>query len=297
MGLLEKFENIKIEADNRISPEDKAFCERHQAAYEAAIQNCQELKLFWEDMIRVQNELLGEDSGKPNLLYLSSGHLELSAENINKHIERLHKKLVYVLVNHFNSAYTMSLSSNKIEEVLLPREPERGDRTGEVLKAYHDELQSLTIHYQDIVDLLINQVEGRSFTEQAFYELTAQCHQAAWNTCDGTPRFERKKNVVRYTGYGCRCKDWGRYDKWELQQSTKDILKGIAHFETGAFHLYPKGFQELLGYGGSYDNEHSFPTCVKLTQLKMFKNGRVDFKFSSDAYAEEFERLYLGSVC
>ena len=74
-------------------------------------------------------------------------------------------------------------------------------------------------------------------------------------------------------------------------------LRGISYFETGNYRTYPLGISELLGYGYSYDNDHEFPTCEKLTQLKMFKNGRVDFKFSSESYAEEFERLYLGTVC
>ena len=180
----------------------------------------------------------------------------------------------------------------------LPKEPERSWRKeDEALKAYHEELRSLVICYQDIVELMVQQMDGRSFTDQAFYELTAQCHRAAWNTYQGTPKFERKKNVIRYTGYGCRCKSWGHSDEWELQQDTKDILKGAAFFENGVFRLYPMGFQELLGYSGSYDNEHNFPTCVKLVQLKMFKNGRVDFKFSTEAYAEKFVRDYLGEVC
>ena len=299
MGLLEKFEAVTIQSDNRISAEDKAFCERHQAAYEAAIQGCQELKLFWEDMIKTQDELLEEDSWRHTLLYLSSpNQLELSTEGIDQHVEGLHKKFIRVLVNQFNATYATSLSAGRIEETLLPKEPERsGRKEDEALKAYHEELRSLVICYQDIVELMVQQMDGRSFTDQAFYELTAQCHRAAWNTYQGTPKFERKKNVIRYTGYGCRCKSWGHSDEWELQQDTKDILKGAAFFENGVFRLYPMGFQELLGYSGSYDNEHNFPTCVKLVQLKMFKNGRVDFKFSTEAYAEKFVRDYLGEVC
>lgn len=299
MGLLEKFESVKIQANSRITSEDKVFCEKHQAAYEAAIQGCQELKLFWEDMVKTQCELLGKDPGSAALLYLSStDQMELSADGIDRHIEGLHRELIHVLVSQFNSTYATTLSASKIEETLLPQKPEQNwRRDDEATKTYHKELQSLVIHYQDVVELMIQQMDGRSFYEQAFYELTAQCHRAAWNTYQGKPKFERKKNVIRYTDYGCKCKNWSRCEEWELLGDTKDILKGVAFFESGVFRLYPMGFQELLGYSGSYDNEHNFPTCVKLVQLKMFKNGRVDFKFSSEAYAEQFVRDYLGEVC
>lgn len=33
MNLLDKFETVTVKADVRITPEDKAFCEAHQAAY------------------------------------------------------------------------------------------------------------------------------------------------------------------------------------------------------------------------------------------------------------------------
>lgn len=162
---------------------------------------------------------------------------------------------------------------------------------------YHSALRSLVLHYQDIVELLVFQLDGRTFAQQAFHELADQCHQAAWNLYQKKPKYERKKNVIRYIGYGCQVRNWGRSDEWQLQDDTKAMLRGMAHFETGNYRTYPLGMSELLGYGYSYDNAQEFPTCEKLIQLKMFKNGRVDFKFSTEAYAEEFERLYLGSVC
>ena len=36
MDLLDKFATVTVKADDRITSEDKAFCEAHQAAYDAA---------------------------------------------------------------------------------------------------------------------------------------------------------------------------------------------------------------------------------------------------------------------
>ena len=54
MDLLDKFDAVTVKADARITPDDKAYCEAHQAAYDAAIQSFQELAFFWEDMESTQ---------------------------------------------------------------------------------------------------------------------------------------------------------------------------------------------------------------------------------------------------
>lgn len=87
MNLLDKFETVTIKADVRITPEDKAFCEAHQAAYDAAVQSFQELAFFWADMENTQKELLGGSDTS----YLSSRDgPEISQRQINKHLEHLH---------------------------------------------------------------------------------------------------------------------------------------------------------------------------------------------------------------
>lgn len=301
MNLLEKFETVEVKPSHCISPEDKNYCERHQAAYEAALEGVQELAFFWEDMRKAQQELLGEgeDSVGSDLTYLTFHNgLSITDTSLLNHIEGLHQVLIRNIAHHFNTTYNMTLSDSVVEKKLIPQEPKQTwPRNDEAEEAYHHAMQTLVLHYQDIVELLILQMDGRNFAQQAFHELADRCHKAAWNMYQKRPKFERKKNVIRYTGYGCQVRNWGRGDEWQLQDDTKEILRGISHFETESFRTYPLGFLELLRYGDYYDNEHEFPTCKKLVQLKMFKNGRVDFKFSSEAYAEEFERRYLGTVC
>lgn len=302
MNLLEKFEAVTVQADQRITPSDKEFCEKHQAAYEAAIQSFRELSCFWEDMVARQKELLEEpnsdDKSERCMEYLSShSGLEISTEKINFHIERLHKRFIGKIVDHFNSTYKVSASSSNICNNLLPKEPDcrRWDNEEEY-KEYHAQLQTLIVRYQDVVDQLILFLDGRSFSQQAFYELAQECHKAAWNLYQKKPDYEQKKNVIRFIGYFCSTSSWSRYVEWELESKMKDILRGIAHFETGSYQVYPYGFSELLGYGRRSENEQVFSTCSKVTSLKMFKNGRVDVKFTTEDNASEFAENYLGLV-
>ena len=294
--LLAKFSAVKIKADNRISAADKQFCEKHQAAYEAAISSYQELGFFWEDMVKTQKEILGEDDYRPKYDYLRSDKIRISESDISGHVQSLHGEFIGVIVNHFTSTYKVSVSAYDIKNALLPDKPE--DRWDEKKwEAYEKQMQTIIVRYEDIVDRIILRLDGRSFSEQAFYELTDACHKAAWDLNRQKPEFEQKKDTIRFTGYFCSFSDYTySSDKWELMSSMKSIMRGACHFESGSYDVIPYNLRELLGYGSSEFDLVELPNCTKLVQLRMFKKGRVDLKFSSSEYAEEFIDRYLGRV-
>lgn len=294
MNLLEKFETVTIKADARITPEDKAFCEAHQAAYDAAIQSFHELAFFWADMENTQKELLGSTEAA----YLSSRDgPEISQRKINAHLECLHWMVICNIVHYFNSTYHVSVSADHVANNLLPQKPAlRIYENKEAHDAYHEKLREAKIRYEDVVDQIILLLDGRSFTEQAFHELAEKCHKAAWNLYQNKTNYERKKALISFNGYFCSVHHYSWQDEWTLEDKTKDILRGVAHFETGSFNACPLGFSDLLGYSRSPINEHEFSTCKKVKGLKMFKNGRVDIRFATETYAAEFAAKYLGLV-
>lgn len=292
MDLLKKFESVEIKADNRITETDRAFCEKNQAAYEAAIQCFKELTFFWNDMEERQTELLGDRKQPFFHNYLSSEDgPSISQEAINRHIESLHSSLVKTITQYFNTVYHMSICSWDIVKALVPEEPEHCDR--ETRKAYHEQMQSLVIRYQDIVEQLILRLDGRSFTEQAFHELFVKCHSAAWNTTRNEAKFERKKDTVQFKNWFC---SFDEYLDWSLNDGMKNILLGAAHFETGCYDGFPASLSSVLEYRRFSVDIVEFPGCKKLRQFKMFKNGRVDLKFTSESCAEEFVSKYLGTT-
>ena len=198
MNLLDKFETVTVKADVRITPEDKAFCEAHQAAYDAAVQAFQELAFFWEDMENTQKELLGGSDTS----YLSSRDgPEISQRQINKHLEHLHRAVVYNIVHYFNSTYHVSVSADHVANNLLPQKPDlRIYENKEAHDAYHEKLRAAKIRYEDVVDQIILLLDGRSFAEQAFHELAEKCHKAAWNLYKNRPEYERKKALITFNG-------------------------------------------------------------------------------------------------
>ena len=76
----------------------------------------------------------------------------------------------------------------------------------------------------------------------------------------------------------------------------QNILWGLAHFETDSYRVLPIGFSLLLGHQGLKENVVEFPTCEKAKQIKLFKNNRVDLKFHSPQFAEQFVNKYLGTA-
>ena len=81
------------------------------------------------------------------------------------------------------------------------------------------------------------------------------------------------------------------------QRRRKNILRALAHFETGAFEQYPDGIDVLLSESECvwYDL-WEFEDCKKLEKVKLFKNGRMDIRFANEGYAREFVNSYLGTV-
>ena len=292
MNILAKFETVTIKAAIRLAEADRRFCEAHENAYKNALACFQEMEYIWEDICSRQTDILSEvDSHSP---YLStSGGLDISAEQIREHMVGLHSRFISNIVTHFSRTYHVSIDQNTIEDKLLPQKASESRWT----KPEQDEgdMSAWSLLYEDIVKLIFEQMNGRDFGEQALYELKDKCHNAAWSYLNKTAEFEIKKCVLRFA-CGCSYKNWYGSGEWELYGSLKEILKGIAHFETGRFALLPHGFDSLLGYRHSGSDTVEFSTCSKVSQLKMFKNGRVDIKFASEANARQFADDYLGRV-
>ena len=256
------------------------------------------MAFFWADMNKAQQELLGDSKSPFFHNYLvSHGGPSISQISINSHIEALHIDFIMTLTHYFNSTYHVSVSSAEVSKVLLPEKPSGRwqDDYVEVNKEYQTQMQSLIVRYQDVVDQIILRLDGRSFSEQAFYELYNKCHNAAWNNRTQKPKFERKKDTLCFNGYFCRFRSWP-FDGWELCDGMKEILYGLAHYETDSYRTFPIGFPELFRYHEIEKPLVEFPTCEKVKQMKLFKNNRVDLKFHSPEYAEQFINKYLGAV-
>ena len=58
MNVLEKFSDVKVAPDSRISDEDRRFCRAHQTAYTTAREELSELRHVWTDIETHQKDIL-----------------------------------------------------------------------------------------------------------------------------------------------------------------------------------------------------------------------------------------------
>lgn len=293
MELLDKSTAAEARADSRISENDRFYCEQHQAAYEAAIDNFKEFAFFWTNMEAVQKEFLGDESDPLFHNYLTSRvSPSISNMSIEKHIAALHIDFIMTLTGYFNSRYHVTMDSSEISKNLLPEKPEGCSVISETEKKYLEQMQDLTVRYQDVVDQIFLQLDGLSFSERAFRELHTKCHDAVWNSYRQAAEYNQRKGTISFFYYFCHY-DSAFSECWKLADGMKVILRGAAHFETGSYDVHPQGLFDLLNRWNLDANLVDFPDCEKLRQMKMFKNGRVDLKFASAELASEFIGKYL----
>ncbi|MCI8287391.1 MAG: hypothetical protein HFH89_07020 [Lachnospiraceae bacterium] len=300
MDLLKKFESIEIRADTRITETDKAICEAHQSAYENAATALKELEYFWDDMLDQQKKLLASTDAAPTTYLLSHDSLKISDDAIHAQIRSLHSQFIRHLVFHFSSVYSFSISADDVETNLLPQKPPDRwtDNYKELAKKYVRDMQELTLHYNDILEQIFLQTGGRAFAEQALYELKNKCASGAWNISQKRADYIRKKCIIQFTRYACSFRSYYCANgSWELSDKMKNVLKGISHFETGSFSPVPSALAKLINGHYLNSSDYDFPDCQKVQSLKMFKNGRVDIKFSTEEHARKFMEEYLGTVC
>lgn len=296
MNALDKLAAVQIEADSRISETDRQFCEAHQAAYIDAKASLNELEYIWTDIVSRQSKLLEPVAAIWNNVQEYTHLPRFSEQEIRNQLEELNGLFISNLVRYFNHRYKVSLDADSIIDMLLPHKPKNDyfSPNTEAVTEYHQKLRTMTVSYKDVLEQIFIQLGGRTFRERALDEIKEACHKASWCTYNGKAEYELKNDTVRFT-YGCRFNTI--FNEWEVNDSMKEILRGVSYFETGIFGCYPSGISRLLGWVRTEDSSVEFSDYTKLRSLRMFKNGRVDVKFKSKDYAGQFVSEFLGLVC
>ena len=288
VSFLSKFSAVEVKSDTRISESDKRFCEAHQAAYENAISLLYELKFFWESMLESQKEILAPVGEQRYQQYLVDGsNLSLSLPEIQKQIRHTHEVLIEKIVDHFSGVYSIALSRSDVKEALLPERPKDrwGSKYDEQLEKYEQDMEFLKLHYDKIIEQIFIQTDGKGLWEQAEYQLKERCREGA--TSWGNPKYTIKKHTLQFT--------YAVHSDRTVPNTTKDIFRGLAHFETGKVGIIPSEFTHLFDYRLPWET-FECDDCKKVKKIRAFLNGRLDIRFTEDAYAVQFAKEYLGMV-
>lgn len=292
MGLLEKFEKIEISADDRISNEDRVFCQKQKASYDHARKSL-------KAMADLGNKLLGEQKEIEKEV-ISSFLGNFKPDAYLDTLRNSHKVFIHSLFQHFRSKYKVTIDADKADEVLLPKKPEGYDwgSNRKEWEAYNQRLIDMELDYPEILDQIFIQLGGFSFKDKAIHELKEASRAAGWNQYNGKKEYELKKAVISFGGYACSYDSW--YEKWhdekhriKLPDSTKAVIRSLRYFEYGTMNVEYSPLNELLGYDWETEVNELPVNRNKIKSVKCFKNGRVDIRFTSEAYAREFANEYL----
>lgn len=296
MNALDKLDAVEISADNRISEADRQFCEAHQAAYMDAKASLNELEYMWTDIVSRQSKLFEPAAAVWNNVQEYTHLPRFSEQDIQNQLEELNDLFISNLVRYFNDRYKVSLVSDAIIDLLLPHKPKNDyfSPNTEAMAEYHQKLRTMAVDYKEVLEQIFIQLGGRTFLERAQDEIKEACHKAAWWAYNGKAKYELKNDTIQFTN-GCYFDTM--FDKWKVNDSMQEILRGLAYFETEVLGYYPTAIAKLLDWGYREEPMVEFSDYTKLQSLRLFKNGRVDVKFKSKDYASRFVSEYLGLVC
>lgn len=322
LSIFDKFAEVAVTPDNRITDADRERCEREQAAYahaKAALQRIIEL-IRKED--QSQKEALRPDNPKEYYGgYLGDLH---DPHKYEVQLESLNRRFVRSLVRYFANKYHVDLDPEPIVAAFEKKEPkepmdirvleeigyhrnlskEETERLYALQDAHVKEVETvnefnraLIITYRDVLEHIFTQVGG-TFQDAAIQELKAKCHRACWN--HGKAAFAQKKSVLQLD-HGCyvdnfheQYKSKGEESQFMLHDDAGDILRALSYFELGTQEWLQGNISSLLTYyvkGKKHDISGN-----KVESIQLFKSGRMDIRFTTEAYAREFVENFAGTV-
>lgn len=328
MNILEKLSSVEIKPESRISDADRRWCEAHADAYGKAISALVAMSGVVQTYAEEQRAALAPVLSQADLRYRQDKYIGkgFDPSDYLDRIPKIHVSFVDDVVNYFANKYGVTLEGRDIADKLVPAKPKEPDFsymyytspkqwTPEQKEQYHasrdaynaevaaydQQLRDLRIPYTDILDQIFIQLGGCSFEDKAIREIKDACHKASWYDHNGQPKFEQKKAVIHYTGYGCsidqfheKWKSAGEESEFHLTDGMKDVLRAASYFETDMPDYMLCSIGALFGYRVT-GTEHEIGG-TKIKSVKLFKNNRVDIRFSSEAYAREFAEQFMGTA-
>lgn len=295
MGLLEKFEKVEVKAEDRISPNDSRFCIGQQEAYDkgrAALKALvQAINQYADEQDAILSPLYSDRSFRT---YLDVGSEGVKAKHVYDTLECTHDSFIHRIVSHFVNNYHVTIEISEITNALVPQRPSNAgwSRNDSEWAEYYDNLRNASLRYEDVLDHIFTQLGGYSFQDKAIKELKDACHTAAWNRYHGKKDYEQRKATISFTSYACHNDRWYSRDSFNLSDGLKHIVKALAYYEYNSLE-YLGSLSELCGY--SFDCPTFEFSLDKVKQVKCFRNGRVDIKFTSEKYARQFAEEFLGT--
>ncbi len=271
MNILSKFNTFEVKQTDRISKEDKEFCEEAQKVYNNTLTKYKQ----WYDIYH-NTEYTDEQREKFKYSIL------INPLGICEQIDELQKSFENCLYNYFRTKYQIDIKIG----------------IGTPNSNYNYRTKTMDIiflDYNDYIDDIISQLGGLTFEElqtQQFKEKVRGICKSKWSD---DWYFEIKGETLKFKRLICWRYD-GRWDKdYNIYSGDTEnyatIISALRKFDN-SFGDY----QEInMLFRGGFRNFSEIESLIsvnsnKVKQIKLFKNGRVDIKFTRPEYCRRFTK-------
>ena len=266
MNILDKFEGFEVKQEDKISKEDKENCEKIQAIYEKTLSVYKKWYDIYHENVKFNDEH-------------SYNGLEIQDLSICDVIKKLHSNLIYQIYNYFSSKYKL-----KLEQI----------NTNKLNFNYHyhkNTINTEPINHKLCVDDILKQLGGLSFEGMRIKQLKEKLKDTCKNRYSNKWNIEIKGDTVKFSDLFC----WTKYsweDDYYFRSLDKFLLieSALSFFEYGKELNFVEFNQLRQSYNSKWNDidENIKINSQKIKSIKLFKNGRVDIKFSSPELAREF---------
>lgn len=256
-NILNKFDNVQVENNKRISADDEEFCITTEKAYKKFMK-------FADDYIQYLN-----NNSLSNILYNSQTLInEMNEEKVNKK-----DWFVSKIVNHFKDKYKVTLEYKTLQSKY-----------------------NIDVNYNTIVDEVIEQLGGYNFTDKAEKEIKDEFKNTIRHDKISVKNkkisIERFFSIdswdIKYGDYKVHYNSDSDFHK---------LFKAMSYFlfkskENYFYKLYDTITREK---NDAVFTTHEIANNG-IKSLKLYKNGRIDLEFTSNEYLNKFAKEYCGYV-
>lgn len=289
--VLTKFDKIVIKPTDKISQSDRGYCERMQRGLD---------KLFaqlavWDKRMR---EFAETEPVTKKYYSIKKYHRNENEIHVEKEIELRENNPDPFEKFHFCPLYDVvhcqRLRSNAIVHFVKKIESYFNSTYNlrlDIPDSFFDKKK--VIHYELLVEAIVNQLGGRGLNEQGIEILKDEFRRSLWKK-DQVTLSGAKLTITDYMSYYTRFND-----KVEFNDGNYKLFTAITYFETGEAGDIKNEFSRYCRSGEEvqFGNVYEFHACDKIKSAKFFKNRKVELVFLSSTLAQSFfDTLELNKV-
>lgn len=275
--IFNKFDNIEITADQKVSSEDLDFCKDQESIYKqtiAAYNNLNEQLQAIKPQVTAHGIKYSE-VGVLGTKYPKSTSFDagFASYDLEKNIVKIKDRFISIVCYYFKNKYNVTINEDKIQKKF-----------------------DSNVTYNNIIDEITIQLDGYNFTEKAEAEIKQKLRDSVSHK-DITP----KGNKISIKDYLYIDTSWSKWGTEKIHYNSNNkvemIFNAIYHFETG-FTVLNNELDTMSRKIMNGKNEEVFGVhelnFSKVKSIKILKNGKVEIEFISHTIAAKFANEYCG---